>query len=103
MRRPGAPIAPPAGATHPNARLYAEIQTYALDWNRDRPTAQPDSEVFERERGRPAEYAYRAGFSWILAARGEHERAREMLDWLAHDDFQRLGDDMNRLAALAEM
>ena len=39
----------------------------------------------------------------MLAERGEHDIAREQIEWVAADDFARLGDDMNRLAALCEL
>ena len=35
--------------------------------------------------------------------RAEPDEARAQIDWVAADDFARLGDDMNRLAALAEL
>ena len=91
-----------AADSDPNARLYAEIQTYMLHWNRDRFELM-DTGPIERESGRPAEYAYRAGYSWMLAMQGRGDEAREHLDWIASDDFARLGDDMNTLAALCEM
>jgi len=91
-----------AGIDHPNARLYAEIQRYAIDWNRGRFSDIPTGPL-EREIGRPAEYAYRAGYSWVLAEIGRDEEARAHIAWVAADDFARLGDDMNRLAALAEL
>jgi hypothetical protein len=91
-----------AGIEHPNARLYAEIQRYTLDWNRGRFYAL-DAGPLERELGRPAEYAYRSGYSWVLAELGRAEETREYIAWVAADDFARLGDDMNRLAALAEL
>src|SRR5262249_25953698 len=83
--------------------LYAEIQGFALDWNRGRFERFTSTEPLERELGRPAEYAYRAGYAWILAAQGRHDEARQHLAWLAEDDFARVRDDMNRLAALVEM
>ena len=86
----------------PNARLYAEIQTFVLAWHKGE-FAIHDLSPVDREIGRPAEYAYRSGFAWILAEVGRAEEARENVDWVAHDDFARLGDDMNRLAALAEL
>ena len=92
-----------ARAQHPNARLYAEIQGFALDWTRGHFDAFTETTPLEREIGRPAEYAYRAGFCWLLAAQGRHDEARQHLDWLAHDGFARMRDDMNWLAALAEM
>ena len=73
-----------------------------LHWNRDRFELM-DTGPIERESGRPAEYAYRAGYSWMLAMQGRGDEAREHLDWIARDDFARLGDDMNTLAALCEM
>ncbi|HEX6025510.1 MAG TPA: AAA family ATPase [Solirubrobacter sp.] len=87
---------------HPNARLYAEIQTFALELTRGeiRPV---DPAPIDRERGRPAEYAYRAGYAWILALQGRADEAREHIAWVAHDDFARLRDDMNTLAALCEL
>ena len=91
-----------AADSDPNARLYAEIQTYMLHWNRDRFELM-DTAPIERESGRPAEYAYRAGYSWMLAMQDRGDEAREHLDWIARDDFARLGDDMNTLAALCEM
>ncbi len=95
-------IAELAGAREPNAKLYAEIQTYVLEWNRGRFDT-IDEAPLERERGRPAEYAYRAGFAWVLANQGRADEARAQIDWVAADEFARLGDDMNRLAALAEL
>ena len=91
-----------SGIDDPNARLYAEIQGYTLAWNRGDFLA-IDTSALDRERGRPAEYAYRSGYSWVLAEVGRSDEAREHVEWVARDDFARLGDDMNRLAALAEL
>ena len=82
--------------------LYAEIQDIQLAWSRG-DFSRPDIALLEREVGRPAEYAYRCGYSWVLAERGEDAVAREQIGWVAADDFARLGDDMNRLAALCEL
>jgi hypothetical protein len=57
----------------------------------------------ERERDRPAGYAYRAGYAWYLALQGRVGEAREQIAWVAAGDYARLADDMNRLAALAEL
>src|SRR4051794_30093784 len=62
-----------------------------------------DHTPLEREAGRPAEYAYRAGWSWVLAMAGDEDAARAQVEWVAHDGFSRLRDDMNQLAALAEL
>ena len=91
-----------AADNDPNARLYAEIQTYMLHWNRGRFDLM-NTVPIERESGRPAEYAYRAGYSWMLAMQGRGDEAREHIDWIARDGFARLGDDMNTLAALCEL
>src|SRR4051794_40380269 len=91
-----------AAAGDDNARLYAEIQRYGLAWARER-FALVDLTPLEREAGRPAEYAYRSGYAWILAMNGRPDDARRQLEWVAHDGFARLRDDMNRLAALAEL
>jgi DNA-binding SARP family transcriptional activator len=85
-----------------NAALYEEIQGHGVFIERDAFAAIED-EMLERQIGGPAEAAYRCGYAWIFAARGDDDRAREMLDWIAADDFARLSDDMNRLAALSEM
>ena len=39
--------------------------------------AAAESTSLERERDRPADYAYRAGYAWYLAARGRADEARE--------------------------
>ena len=62
-----------------------------------------DTSPLDRELGRPAEYAYRSGYAWVLAGRAAPTRRASSIDWVAADDFARLGDDMNRLAALAEL
>lgn len=85
-----------------NAALYVEIQGHGFFVERDA-FAVIDDEMLARQTGGAAEAAYRCGYAWIFAARGEDERAREMLDWVAADDFARLPEDMNRLAALCEM
>jgi hypothetical protein len=54
----------------------------------------------EREAGRPAEAAYRAGHALILAARGDAGGARRQIEWVADHGLR---DDMNRLAGLAEL
>jgi len=82
----------------PNARLYGEIQTFVTGLVTDDITLLLP-EVIERETGRPAEYAYRAGYSWILALDGRRDQARAQIAYsVAH-----MKDDMNRLAALAEL
>jgi hypothetical protein len=86
----------------PNAELYAEIQRYGLAWARERfDLADPDP--IEREAGRPAEYAYRAGWAWILCLDGRPDEARRQIEWVTGDAFARFKDDMNSLAALAEL
>jgi hypothetical protein len=57
-----------AGSEDRNARLYAEIQGFGLDLTRERFERFTDTGPLERETGRPAEYAYRAGFSLIRPA-----------------------------------
>jgi DNA-binding SARP family transcriptional activator len=84
-----------------NALLYAEIQRFVLALM-GLGEAPPDA-VMERERERPADYAYRAGHAWFLAREGDADRARANLAWIAADDWARLADDVNRLAALAEI
>ncbi len=86
-----------------NAALYAEIQRYALLWAREDFGSLGGMAPLEREIGRPAEYAYRAGFAWVLAGQGRDDEARAQVEWVAADGFARLGDDMNRIAALAEL
>ncbi len=82
----------------PNARLYTEIQTLVTLLITGDVGSLP-SEVVDRETGRPAEYAYRAGYAWILALGGRAEEARAQIAFsVAH-----MKDDMNRLAALAEL
>ena len=50
-----------------NALLYAEIQRFVLAMmGFGEP---PAIASLERERDRPADYAYRAGYAWLLAAR----------------------------------
>jgi DNA-binding SARP family transcriptional activator/tetratricopeptide (TPR) repeat protein len=86
-------------AADPNARLYAEIQGVVAAVVRGRPVPFDDARVMERESGRPAEYAYRAGHAWILALAGRADEARAEIAYaVAH-----LKDDMNRLAAIVEM
>jgi hypothetical protein len=91
-----------AAVDDPNAHLYGEIQRYVIAWTRGRFVLITPSPL-DRERGRPAEYAYRCGYAWVLAELGRTDDARALIDWVAADDFARLGDDMNRLAALAEL
>jgi hypothetical protein len=86
----------------PNADLYADIQRYALAWARER-FELADAAPIEREAGRPAEYAYRAGWAWILCLEGRPDEARAQIDWVTGDGFARFKDDMNSLAALAEL
>ncbi len=86
----------------PNADLYAEIQRYGLDWARER-FELFDEEAIDRESGRPAEYAYRSGFAWILCLNGREDEARRQVEWVTADDFARFKDDMNSLAALTEL
>ena len=83
-----------------NALLYGEIQRFVLAMLG---LAEPPPMPVDREHDRPADYAYRAGFSWYLARLDQADEARELLAWVASDDFARMADDMNRLAALAEM
>jgi hypothetical protein len=91
-------IATFAAVDDPNARLYAEIQGFvaALALEEVMSLA-PD--VVQRECGRPAEYAYRAGFSWMLALDGRHDEAREQIA----RSVAQMKQDMNQLAALAEL
>jgi tetratricopeptide (TPR) repeat protein len=85
-----------------NAALYVEIQesVLAMMGITRTPLAR---EVLARELDRPAGYAYRAGYAWYLAGQGRPDEAREMIAWVAQDGYARLGDDMNRLAALVEL
>jgi DNA-binding SARP family transcriptional activator len=91
-------IATFAAVDDPNARLYAEIQGFvaALALEAVMSLA-PD--VVQRESGRPAEYAYRAGFSWMLALDGRHDEAREQIA----RSVAQMKQDMNQLAALGEL
>jgi DNA-binding SARP family transcriptional activator len=84
-----------------NALLYAEVQRFVLAMMGFGEPPPVDS--LERERERPADYAYRAGYAWYLATRGEAGEARDVVAWIAADDWARLADDMNRLAALCEV
>lgn len=82
----------------PNARLYAEIQSFvAALIGGD--LASLDLQIVERESGRPAEYAYRAGYAWVLALDGRAEQARAHIAYAA----DHMTEDMNRLAAIAEL
>jgi hypothetical protein len=82
----------------PNARLYAEIQGFVMALVRG-DVSTLEIYPIERETGRPAEYAYRAGYAWVLALQGRASEARAQIDYaVAH-----MKDDMNRLAALAEL
>jgi hypothetical protein len=63
----------------------------------------PEGMSLDKIESSPAGPAYRAGYSWILAAQGRDDEAREQLEWVAADGFARLPMDMNWLAALAEM
>ncbi|HET6548176.1 MAG TPA: AAA family ATPase [Solirubrobacter sp.] len=92
-----------AGTRDANAQLYAEIQTMTLQVVRERFDRDFAASPVERETGRPAEYAYRSGYACLLAGLGRAEEAYGQLEWVAADGFARLGDDMNRLAALAEL
>jgi hypothetical protein len=84
-----------------NALLYGEIQRFVLAMlGHGEP---PPVDSLDRERDRPADYAYRAGYAWYLAREGDAERSRELVAWIAADDWARLADDMNRLAALCEV
>jgi AAA ATPase domain/Bacterial transcriptional activator domain len=84
-----------------NALLYVEIQRFVLAMmGLGDP---PPVDALEREHDRPADYAYRAGLAWHHAREGRGEEARELVAWIAADGWERLADDMNRLAALAEM
>jgi hypothetical protein len=84
-----------------NALLYAEIQQFVLALMGL--GEGPSETLLERERERPADYAYRAGHAWFLARDGRHDEARANVAWLAADDWARLADDVNRLAALVEV
>src|SRR4051812_6989178 len=85
-------------ADDPNARLYAEIQGFIIALALgDVLSLAP--EVVERETGRPAEYAYRAGYSWMLALGGRDDEAREQIAFAV----SHMREDMNQLAALAEL
>ncbi len=70
----------------PNARLYAEIQSFVATLIAGNP-ASLDLQIIERESGRPAEYAYRAGYAWVLALDGRAEEARAQIAYAAdqHD------------------
>jgi DNA-binding SARP family transcriptional activator len=83
-----------------NALLYGEVQRYVLAMTGH---GHPPLDPVDRERDRPADYAYRAGFAWYLALEGRPDEARDLLAWVAADDYARVADDMNRLAALAEV
>ena len=83
----------------PNARLYAEVQELVAAVIRGHPGDLDDVAVMARESGRPAEYAYRAGHSWMLALAGRHDEARAQLAFAV----EHMKDDMNRLAAIAEL
>jgi hypothetical protein len=50
----------------------------------------------------PAGMAYRCGYAWILAGRGEHDAAREQLAIIARDDFAGLAFDANWMSAVGE-
>jgi thioredoxin-like negative regulator of GroEL len=84
-----------------NALLYVEIQRFVLAMMGFGDP--PPVDALERERDRPADYAYRAGLAWYRARQGRADEARDLIAWIAADDWARLADDMNRLAALAEM
>ncbi len=85
-------------AEDPNARLYAEIQGFVIALAL-REVLSLAPEVLQRETGRPAEYAYRAGYSWMLALEGRNDEARAQIAFaVAH-----MREDMNQLAALAEL
>jgi len=86
-----------------NALLYAEIQGFVLAMMGLGEAPEMFLDIIERERERPADYAYRAGFSWFLALHGRADEARDLVTWIAADDWARLADDMNRLAALCEV
>jgi tetratricopeptide (TPR) repeat protein len=82
----------------PNARLYAEIQHLVMSLIAG-DVSMLAPEVIDRETGRPAEYAYRAGYSWMLALDGRADEARAQIGYAtAH-----MKQDMNQLAALAEL
>jgi DNA-binding SARP family transcriptional activator len=81
-----------------NARLYAEIQELVLALITGNVTNLV-GDVIERETGRPAEYAYRAGYAWILALDGRAEEARAQIAYAT----THMKEDMNQLAALAEL
>jgi tetratricopeptide (TPR) repeat protein len=51
----------------------------------------------------PAGMAYRAGYTWILAARGDHEAAREQLAIVTRHDFAALKFDTNWPSAIGEL
>jgi hypothetical protein len=90
----------------PNALLYATIQTYGIEFTRarwDTLTKERAVEELAREAGRPAEGAYRSGMAYAFAAQGEHDFAREELNWLAVDDMARVREDMNLMPALCEV
>jgi hypothetical protein len=84
-----------------NALLYGEIQGFVLALLGLGPP--PPPEAMDRERDRPADYAYRTGYAWFQALEGHVDEARALVAWVAADDFARLADDMNRLAALGEL
>jgi DNA-binding SARP family transcriptional activator len=84
-----------------NALLYAEIQRFVLAMMGLGEV--PPVAVLDRERDRPADYAYRTGYAWHLAREGRDGEARELVAWVAAGDYARLRDDMNRLPALCEL
>ena len=84
-----------------NALLYVEIQGFVLAMMGFGDP--PPVDALERERHRPADYAYRAGLAWHRARQGRHQEARDLVAWIAADGWRRLADDMNRLAALGEI
>lgn len=91
-----------AHAHDANAMLYAELQSYGLTLEREQFGALGE-EVLHRQRGRPAEPAYRCGYAWVYAGQGRAEQSLAQIDWVAEDDFARLPEDMNRLASLCEL
>jgi tetratricopeptide (TPR) repeat protein len=58
--------------------------------------------VSEKVADSPAGMAYRAGYAWILAGRGEHDGARDQLAIVARDGFAGLAFDTNWPSAVGE-
>ena len=73
-------IARVAAVDDPNAKLYADINTFVAALIARDPNPL-DAAIVERETGRPAEYAYRAGYAWVLALEERPHKAREQIEY----------------------